>query len=152
MTSITVTLIGAKGLMDKLGGLSGQVPAFMQAAVEEGAGIIRNEAVALAPFRTGTLRRSITMEIATSGLTVTATVGPQEPYGKYIEFGTGVYAEGGGGRQAPWSFKAGDGSWVTTRGQKPQPFLRPAFDSKRGEAEAEIKDVFGILVTRSMAQ
>lgn len=42
-----------------------------------------------------------------------------------MEFGTGIHAESGGGRQTPWSYQK-DGKWYTTVGQKPAPFLRPA--------------------------
>ena len=47
-------------------------------------------------------------------------------YGPYVELGTGIYAEGGGGRPTPWVYQDSEGNWHHTRGQEPQPYLRPA--------------------------
>ena len=122
----------------------------LEVAVQAGAVVIQNEAKRLVPKRTRTLARSITIEPAkVTDTRVEYHIGPQEPYGKWVEFGTGIHAEGGGGRQTPWRFKAGDGSWVTTRGTRPQPYMRPAFDTKYAEAVQEIRDVFKTVLERA---
>lgn len=145
-----VTVVGLPELAQKLRVLGDRMADAIMAAVTAGAMVIQNEAKALAPVRSGTLRRSIVIEkIDKSSSGATVAIGPSEPYGKYIEFGTGVYAEGGGGRQTPWTFQAGDGSWVTTRGMKPKPFMRPAYDSKRTEALKEIEATLRIVAEKA---
>lgn len=58
-------------------------------------------------------------------------VGTNVEYAVYVESGTGIYADGGGGRKTPWRYyyegKKGRTGWRWTRGQKPVHFLRDAF-------------------------
>lgn len=89
-------------------------------------------------------------------------------YAPYVEYGTGIEAEGGKGRQdVPWVYvknsgKEGEGAQRSytleeaeqavaalkkkgldahyTYGQKPQPFLRPALDQNREEVKRIIKE------------
>lgn len=79
-------------------------------------------------WKTGTLARSITV-VADGSMRV--VVGPQVVYGMYIEFGTGIYAENGQGRKTPWVYKGGDGHFYTTKGIKPRPYMRPAFEQEK---------------------
>jgi HK97 gp10 family phage protein len=153
MTSITITVVGGATAGRKLA-LVGQSLTGGQliTAVRAGAMVLQVAAKAKAPRRTSTLMRSIGVgEEEVSGTAASVRVGPSEPYGKFVEFGTGVFAEGGGGRSTPWRFKAGDGSWVTTRGQKPQPYMRPAWDETKGQVVQEIRDVMRILVEKAAA-
>jgi HK97 gp10 family phage protein len=53
--------------------------------------------------------------------------GTNVDYAMYQEFGTGIYAENGQGRQAPWAYQTAEGGWIWTRGSKPRPFLRDAY-------------------------
>lgn len=46
-------------------------------------------------------------------------------YAQFIEQGTGVYREGGGGSQQPWRYKDRQGNWHTTEGMRADPFLEP---------------------------
>lgn len=55
-----------------------------------------------------------------------AIIGTDSEYGAYVELGTGIYAEGGGGRPTPWVYQDAKGNWHYTRGNKAQPFLKPA--------------------------
>ena len=73
------------------------------------------------PTRHGRLKNSITHKVEGKDV----LIGTSVEYAPYIEFGTGVYAEGGGGRQTPWVYKDEDGfHW--THGMRAKPFLRPA--------------------------
>lgn len=54
-----------------------------------------------------------------------AIIGTDSEYGAYVELGTGIYAEGGG-RPTPWVYQDAKGNWHYTRGNKAQPFLKPA--------------------------
>lgn len=83
------------------------------------------------PVDTGALRNSITHTVQGN----TAYIGTNVEYGKYVELGTGSYAVGGG-RQTPWKGPKG-----VTRGQKPQPFLKPAATNHGKEYIKILEDV-----------
>lgn len=78
----------------------------------------------LCPVDTGNLRNSITHVVDEQE--PAAIIGTDSEYGGYVELGTGIYAEGGGGRPTPWVYQDTNGNWHYTRGQKAQPFLKPA--------------------------
>lgn len=85
---------------------------------------------------TGELSRSIESRIeGNAGIVFT----PLE-YAPYVEYGTGLFAEGGNGRQdVPWSYKDDKGEWYTTSGQHPQPFMRPALYENREKIKRILK-------------
>lgn len=98
----------------------------IEQAIGKACALLEREAKKKAPKDTGNLRRSITSEVSgDEGIVYT----PLE-YAPYVEYGTGIFAEGGG-RQDAWSYQDDEGNWHTTRGQKPQPFMRPALDENR---------------------
>lgn len=68
-----------------------------------------------------------------------AYVGTNNEYAPYHEMGTGIYAEGGGGRQTPWSYKDRHGEWHTTRGIRPTHFLKNAIADHIDEYKAIIE-------------
>lgn len=89
--------------------------------------IVENQAKRDAPVDVGTLRNSIKSEVeGTQGV-----VGTNLEYAPYVEFGTGLFAAHGDGRQTPWSYQDEKGEWHTTIGQHPQPFLGPALEMNR---------------------
>lgn len=93
---------------------------------------IYNTAVALAPVDTSWLRESISYEFYDSGFSSKINVGAD--YAIYVEYGTGIYAEGPGGSRAkhiPWRYQDANGQWHTTKGQHAQPFWNPAIDAGR---------------------
>lgn len=63
---------------------------------------------------TGRLRNSVSHAVDTSEKAV--YVGSNLEYAVYNEVGTGIYAEGGGGRKTPWSFQDSKGNWHRTSG------------------------------------
>lgn len=73
---------------------------------------------------TGNLRNSITHVVDEDEPAV--YIGTNVEYAPYVELGTGIYAEGGGGRPTPWVYQDAKGNWHYTRGNKAQPFLKPA--------------------------
>lgn len=90
--------------------------------------IVASAAIEKCPVDTGNLRGSITSEVNERDLSV--RIGAPVEYAPYIEFGTGEYAENGEGRKGGWFFEydgnKGEKGKRFTRGNKPQPFLRPA--------------------------
>ena len=57
----------------------------------------------LAPVDTGRLRNGISHAVSEDEMA--AYVGTNVEYGVYQELGTGIYAEGGGGRPTPWVYQ-----------------------------------------------
>ena len=80
---------------------------------------------------TGALRSSIDHQVAADEELV--YVGTNQEYAVYNEMGTGIYLEGGGGRQTPWSYQDKKGIWHTTRGMKPVHFLKNAVQDHKDE-------------------
>lgn len=83
-----------------------------------GGWIVANEAKTRAAYKTGTLRRDIRPEIVENGVVM---VGTSVPYGRRIEMGF-----------------IGRDSLGRNYHQAARPFLRPAWDEKKGESIAEI--------------
>ena len=99
--------------------------------------LVERSAKMKAPKDTGALRRSITSKV--DGLT--GIVFTPLEYAAYQEFGTGLFAENGAGRKdVPWNYQDDKGKWHSTRGQKPQPFMRPALNENRTEIIRIIKE------------
>ena len=78
----------------------------------------------LAPVDTGAGRNSISHQVDESE--PAAYIGTNLDYMIYQELGTGIYAEGGGGRPTPWVYQDAQGNWHWTRGNRAHPFLKPA--------------------------
>ena len=99
--------------------------------------LVERSAKMKAPKDTGALRRSITSKV--DGLT--GIVFTPLEYAPYVEYGTGLFAENGAGRKdVPWNYQDDKGEWHSTRGQKPQPFMRPALNENRTEIIRIIKE------------
>ena len=99
--------------------------------------LVERSAKMKAPKDTGALRRSITSKV--DGLT--GIVFTPLEYAIYQELGTGLFAENGNGRKdVPWNYQDDKGEWHSTRGQKPQPFMRPALNENRTEIIRIIKE------------
>ena len=86
-------------------------------------------AIDLVPVDTSALKTSIKHKVDTAESSV--YIGSNENYAPYVELGTGIYAEGGGGRPTPWAYQDEKGEWHHTRGQEPQPYLRPAIEDHK---------------------
>lgn len=96
----------------------------------------------LCPVDTGNLRNSITHVVDEQE--PAAIIGTDNEYAAYVELGTGIYAEGGGGWPTPWVYQDAKGNWHYTRGNKAQPFLKPAAADHAGQyrdiLESELKN------------
>ena len=73
---------------------------------------------------TGVMRNSIAHQVVDSENAV--YIGSNLEYALYNEVGTGIYAEGGGGRKDPWVYVDDDGIGHRTVGMKPIHFLKRA--------------------------
>lgn len=91
----------------------------------------------LVPFDTGNLRNSIAHAVDAGEQA--AYVGSNSEYAVYVEHGTGVYAENGGGRPTPWVYQDANGDWHYTHGQKAQHFIKPAVADHVSDYQAIIE-------------
>lgn len=94
-------------------------------------------AIDLVPVDTGNLRNSITHKVDDAEKAV--YIGTNNEYAAYVELGTGIHAETGG-RPTPWVYQDEKGNWHHTRGQEPQPYLRPAAKDHMGTYSNILKD------------
>lgn len=132
--NLTVQLSGMDALSLKVKYLTKAAQTGLKLGVDEAAGLFEEEAKNLVPVLTGNLRDHIHTEVVTNEAekqvrAVTPVVEAANPYGfdppyaRRIEFGFN-----------------GPDSLGRVYHQAAQPFMRPAYDMKRGEAEAAIKD------------
>ena len=116
---------GTEKLIARLDKMSDEVA--LKKNLETAALLVERSAKQKAPKDTGALRRSITSKVeGLEGIVYT----PLE-YAPYIEYGTGLFAEGNGRKDVPWNYQDDKGNWHSTSGLKPQPFMRPSLDENR---------------------
>lgn len=122
------------GALDELGSTDN-----VQDALGKACALVERSAKQNAPKDTGALRRSIESKVeGTQGIIFTAL-----EYAPYVEYGTGLFASGGGRADVPWSYQDGRGEWHTTYGQHPQPFMAPALNENRATIIRIIKEAIG---------
>ena len=101
-------------------------------AVGKACALVERSAKQKAPKGNGDLRRSIASEVTIEGDQIIGTVFTPLEYAPYVEYGTGLFAEGGNGRQdVPWHYQDDEGEWHSTSGMKPHPYMRPALEENR---------------------
>lgn len=131
---MSVKFEGLNDVLNAIDGL-GDTP-DLEGAIGKACALVERRAKQLAPKDTGALRRSITSKVdGDEGVVYT----PLE-YAPYVEFGTGLFAESGGRKDVPWSYKDDQGEWHETSGQHPQPFMRPALNENREAIVRIIKE------------
>lgn len=62
-------------------------------------------------------------------------------YAIYQEKGTGIYAVDKNGRKSPWVYMDENKKWHRTRGNKPHPFLLPAFKAESKQLLANLRQI-----------
>ena len=136
---ITFDLIGEEKVFEILDNLVDTQE--LERAMAKAAIFVEAEAKKRAPRDTGNLANSITSKVETTGGEVVGTVFTPLYYAPYVEYGTGLFAEDGNGRQdVPWHYQDDKGEWHTTSGQHPQPFMRPALDENREQVIQILKE------------
>ena len=106
--------------------------------------LVEGEAKRNAPKGAGDLRRSIDSKVEVEGKAVIGIVFTPLEYAPYVEYGTGLFAEGGNGRKnVPWVYQDDEGEWHSTSGMHPHPYMRPALLDNRDKIKKIIKE--GIL-------
>lgn len=92
----------------------------------------------LTPVDTGTLRNSISHAVHKDDV----YIGSNQPYTAFVEYGTGIYASDGQGRQSPWGYYDREGKYHVTRGQKPHHMLKKAATEHNEEYRRILKGNF----------
>lgn len=104
----------------------------LEAAMGKCCALVERSAKQKAPKDTGALRNSIQSEVINDEGNIVGVVFTPLEYAPYVEFGTGLFAEEGGRKDA-WAYQDDEGNWHKTSGQKPQPYLRPALNENRNK-------------------
>ena len=114
---------------------------ILEAWGQQGVTNVKNVITAASRVDTGAMRNRINHQVQESESAV--YVGTNNEYAIYHEYGTGIYAEGGKGRQTPWSYQDKDGNWHRTRGMKPIHMIKNGIGDHISEfkqiAEKELK-------------
>lgn len=110
--------------------------ANIEEAIGKACAIVEADAKKKAPKGSGDLRRSITSKVeGLEGVVYTPLL-----YAPYVEYGTGLFAEGGGRTDVPWVYQDDEGHWHSTSGMKPHPYMRPALNENREKIIRMIKE------------
>lgn len=111
--------------------VSAAIKAALLRGLEKCGLVAEGYAKKLCPVDTGILQNSITHVVDEQE--PAAIIGTNNEYAAYVELGTGIYAEGGGGRPTPWGYQDAKGNWHMPHGNKAQPFLKPAAADHAGQ-------------------
>lgn len=103
----------------------------MTSAMQQACNLVESAAKDKAPKDTGALRRSITSKVEVTGNSIEGIVFTPLEYAPYVEYGTGIYSDNGNGRKTPWVYMDDKGNYHYTRGQHPQPYMRPALEENK---------------------
>ena len=147
-------IVDVKGLPELNARLSrianGSKEAMQNGAMTTMLRVVR-EAKQLCAVRTGNLRSSIIAGKLEDGAYASAGGGnglKDVRYAVYVEYGTGIYAANGNGRQTPWTYFDGK-SFHRTRGSRPHPYFVPAVEASLPFAEQDMKVAVDKLIEAS---
>ncbi len=136
--NLNVTILGADQLKRAFSSSPKIVQSHLKDAVDAIAKTIEQKAKINAPHKTSALRGSIhtTGPFVGIGGVIEARVGTDLEYGKYQEYGTGIYGEGPGAKRSPIRPKTAgvlawkqNGKWVFARqvsGVRPKRYFQRA--------------------------
>ena len=133
---LEVEITGVAELKKNIAKLGDEFTKYLEAAVMAGALPVQNAAKEKAPYKTGTLRRSIHMETKSkSPERVEVAVGTDVVYAAIQEFGGTITPK----RAKMLRFVIGGQEIFAKRVQiPPHPYLRPALDEKKNAAIDEM--------------
>lgn len=129
---MAIDVDGLDGLIARLDGLIDDEQTVR--AMQKACLIVERNAKTKAPKALkngGSLRNSIKSRVEKDGENIIGIVFSPLEYAPYVEYGTGLFAEKGG-RKTGWAYEDEEtGETIWTRGQRPQPYLRPALNENR---------------------
>ncbi|MDE6780861.1 MAG: hypothetical protein K2J40_05310 [Ruminococcus sp.] len=101
------------------------------------------ESTGIVGYRGSSLKNSINYKVVENSVHVGTNITSgetNEPYGLYVELGTGVYADNGQGRKSPWIWTDKNGKKHWTKGIKPTHFLRNSISEHLDEYRKVVID------------
>lgn len=117
-----------------------KIEAAVQGGVTDWADRVFETSQELVPVDTGELKASGHVEVVQAGKQVFASITYDAEHAVYVEYGTGIRGAASAG--------AGEGPYNPTwPGMAAQPYLRPAFDAHRGEAEGVIAEKVAVALS-----
>ena len=153
---MSIKLTGLNDLKQSLSDLDADLENILESALIEAGGCIQQSAVdhirSNGSVDTGNMMSAANLRVERApddngkmvvNVVADATATNGAPYPVYIEYGTGLYAEGGNGRKTPWTWKGAGGKYSgfhRTYGMPAKPFMRPAFNENRQEAVDIVKE------------
>ena len=144
---------GMDNLIKKLEALGGTVVSIRKEMVQN-MGDVADMMARKAPTDTEKLKQNIQVkdDSTDTELLVKAGIFAESAinYAIYQEYGTGIYAENGQGRQTPWLWQVKSQKWadifgievgqsVLWHGNQPHPFIRPAWDENKDKIEEKLR-------------
>lgn len=115
--------------------LQQQAEVALEACGLAGEGFAKENITRQGAVDTGNLRNSISHKVDPQERSV--YIGTNVEYAPYIEYGTGIYYEGG--RRTSWTYQDENGDWHRTKGMVPRPYLKPAAAEHKKEYQQIIK-------------
>ena len=115
--------------------LKSKIEAALEAVGNQAVSHAKQNITAASRVDTGAMRNSMNHLVQGND----CYVGTNQEYAIYHEFGTGIYCEGGGGRQTPWTYQDSHGEWHRTRGLRPIHFLKNAIAEHTSEYQQIIE-------------
>lgn len=115
-------------------------PRNLERAMGKACAIVERDAIKKAPKGAGDLRRSIQSTVENDGHEIVGIIFSPLEYAPYVEYGTGLFAEGQGRIDVPWVYCDDEGNFHSTSGMKPHPYMRPALNENRGKILEIIKE------------
>lgn len=130
---------GLDGLIERIDGIA-DINKFKM-AMGKCCGLVERTVKETGPKDTGTLRNSTQFEVQNDGDSIKGIIFNTAEYAPYVEYGTGLFAENGNGRKTGWAYEDEEtGETIWTRGQRPQPFLRPALFENKEEILRRLRE------------
>ena len=119
--------------------LSTKREAILEAWGIQGVGAVVDIITSESRVDTGAMKNSITHQVDAGDQSV--YIGTNIEYAIYHELGTGIYLEGGGGRQTPWAYQDANGEWHRTRGIKPIHMLKNGISGSVDDFKSIANDI-----------
>lgn len=147
---LNYSIEGGKQVEEALKALGSKVAkSISNKALRQGANILKEEMKAQVPVRSGALKKSIKVKknsFDRDTKAQTYTIGPTGKVAfiaRFIEYGTSTHKIKVGKMRVLANSKSGQifGKEINHPGLKPKPFIRPAFDSKKGTAVDKVTEV-----------
>ena len=119
--------------------LSTKREAILEAWGIHGVGAVQDIITSESRIDTGAMRNGISHQVDLNDQSV--MIGTNIEYAIYHELGTGIYLEGGGGRQTPWAYQDANGEWHRTRGIKPIHMLKNGVSGSAEDFKSIANDI-----------